>query len=532
VETEAAVQAFVAEHVARVAPLIREQAHANWEAATTGSKEASARVAEVRAELLRIYASADDLARLRAWEAAGAVGDPRLARQLRLLVLAYERGQQDEATIQAITALERELRDLFNTFRGTFRGRQVSDNELEAVLRTEREAETLRAAWEASKQIGAQAAPKVRELARVRNAAARAQGDPDYFIRSLRLAEIPPDRLEEILLGLARLTEEPFRQAKDLLDRDLAAHYGIGVDELRPWHYQDPFFQRPPAIGPAADLDAWFADKDLVALTVRTYDGLGLEIRDLVARSDLFGRPGKNQHAFCTHIDRLTGDIRVLCNVEPNHRWATTLLHEFGHAVYNQGLGRDLPFLLRTAAHAITTEAVAMLLGRLTLDPEWLGGVAGIPYRDLAPVVPALRERQRLELLVFARWVLVIVSFERALYADPEQDLDALWWELVERYQLLTRPEAPPEGAWASKIHLSTHPVYYQNYLLGELMASQLGAALRQRFGGLVDRPEAGRWLVEQVFAPGASYDWDALTEHATGERLTASHFVRELEAA
>ena len=51
--------------------------------------------------------------------------------------------------------------------------------------------------------------------------------------------------------------------------------------------------------------------------------------------SDLYARDGKSQHAFCIDIDR-EGDVRVLCNVEPSERWMETMLHEFGHAVYDR----------------------------------------------------------------------------------------------------------------------------------------------------------------------------------------------------
>jgi peptidyl-dipeptidase A len=135
---------------------------------------------------------------------------------------------------------------------------------------------------------------------------------------------------------------------------------------------------------------------------------------------------------------------------------------------------------------------------------------------------------RRAKLLVFARWVLVMTNFERALYADPEQDLDALWWDLVERHQQVRRPDNRHEPDWAAKIHIASAPVYYQNYLYGELVASQLQDALGVE-GGLVDRPDSGRLLVERLFRPGASMRWDHLIEHATGEPLSAKAFAAEL---
>jgi peptidyl-dipeptidase A len=271
-----------------------------------------------------------------------------------------------------------------------------------------------------------------------------------------------------------------------------------------------------------------FTDADLEALTLRTYDGLGLDLHAVMGNSDLYAREGKSQHAFCIHVDR-SGDVRVLCNVRPNARWAETMLHEFGHAAYDRALGDDLPWFLREPAHALTTEGVAMLFGRLARSREWLGTVVGVPDADLATLAPRLDEARRAALLVFARWVLVMTTFERDLYADPDADLDARWWDLVERFQLVRRPDGRHAPDWAAKIHLAVAPVYYQNYLYGELVASQLQAALAARAGGIVERPDAGRLLDEGVFRPGASQRWDRLIEAATGEPLSVRHFAGEL---
>ena len=147
-------------------------------------------------------------------------------------------------------------------------------------------------------------------------------------------------------------------------------------------------------------------------------------------------------------------------------------------------------------------------------------------------LAPRLAAAQRASLLVFARWVLVVTHFERALYADPDADLDTAWWDLVERFQRLRRPVDRHAPDWAAKIHLAVVPVYYQNYLYGELFASQLGAQLRDDFGGLVHTARAGTHLCEQVFAPAAALRWDRFVEHATGRPLDARAFARDLVAA
>lgn len=219
--------------------------------------------------------------------------------------------------------------------------------------------------------------------------------------------------------------------------------------------------------------------------------------------------------------------MRVLANIEANERWMGTMLHEFGHAIYDLEADPELPWLLRGAAHPLTTEGIAMLFGRLSRDEEWLAEVAEV---DAHSIQNELHQMQRAALLVFARWVLVMTHFERELYADPDSDLDKLWWDLVEKYQLVNRPERSAAD-WAAKIHIAVAPVYYQNYLYGELFASQLAAKLRDVAGGLVSRDTAGKFLLDEVFRRGASLRWDDLIEQATGEELSARHLASELSA-
>ena len=48
--------------------------------------------------------------------------------------------------------------------------------------------------------------------------------------------------------------------------------------------------------------------------------------------------------------------------------------------------------------------------------------------------------------------------FEKAMYANPDQDLNALWWILVEKYQLVKKPEGRNEPDWSTKIQIALYP--------------------------------------------------------------------------
>jgi peptidyl-dipeptidase A len=521
---------LVADVEARLRPLEVALAEAWWETSTRSSPEANQRRERIELERRALLADSDAFDAIRSARTAG-VDDRLISRQLDVLHDAFAPQQVPEDLRRKLVELEVAVESTFNTFRGEIDDRRVDDNDILEILRTSDDSDERRAGWEASKQVGAEVAAEVRELARLRNESARGLGYRDHFALALATGELDEDRLFATLAEVDRHTAEPFTAWKAALDERLAARFGVAADDLRPWHYDDPFFQDPPAAA-AIDLDPFFEDADLEQLTLRTYDGLALDLRPVLSRSDLFSREGKSQHAFCIDIDR-EGDVRVLCNVEPNERWVDTMLHEFGHATYDREVDRSLPWLLRSAAHPLSTEGIAMLFGRLARDPAWLRDIAGVPPAQVDDLAPRLAESRRANLLVFARWVLVMTAFERGLYADPDADHEARWWDLVERYQLVHRPD-PGVGsgaAWASKIHLTVAPVYYQNYLYGELTASQLAATIEERAGGLVNSTAAGRFLVDEFFRPGASQRWDRLIERATGAPLGAAAFAEQLVA-
>lgn len=518
-------RAVVERAVERLRPLYKAASLSWWDANVSATEENERRRVEAELALSDALADADLFRDVQSARANGATGDVR--RQLDLLHASLVPRQAPEALRHRIVELEASVESRFAQHRGEVAGRAVDDNEIKRILRESDDVAERREAWEASKTVGAAVADDVRELVRLRNEAARSLGYRDWFALAVTTSEMDEARLFETLDECDRLTADAFAAWKVGTDARLAERFRCDAAGLRPWHYEDPFFQEVPAAG-GVDLTDVFAGKDVVALARATYDGIGVDTGQILDRSDLYPREGKCQHAFCIDVDR-EGDVRVLANVADDRYWADTMLHELGHGAYDAGFDPALPWLLRDC-HLTVTEGIAILMGRLAQDPEWLRDVAGLGAHQLAGLDAGLRAAQAAELLVFTRWVLVMTNFERALYADPEADLSAVWWGLVSRYQLLTPPEGRRAPDWAAKIHVACAPVYYHTYLFGNLVASQLRATLDRLAGGLVGRRAAGSFLAEQVFRPGQSLRWDRLIETATGEPLTVAHAARMIE--
>jgi peptidyl-dipeptidase A len=525
---------FIARFEASFRPLSRKAAIASFDASLSGRDEDFTTAADLEVAMSTLLSNKQDFLTLQRIRNAGMIEDPLLKRELDVLYHMYLGKQIDAAKLEDMIRLQKAVEQKFSTYRSMVRGRARTDNEIEDILKTSTNSAELEEAWTASKRVGALVAPDVLRLVRMRNDAARSLGFRNYHAMQLELSEQDPEAIEKLFDELDGLTREAFRALKADIDAYLAPRLGVPVDALRPWHYQNRFFQEAPRIYDV-DLDRFYRDKDIVAITRRYFAGIGLGIDTMVAHSDLYERAGKYQHAYCTNIDR-EGDVRIVCNITPSYNWMNTALHEFGHGVYDYYSDRQVPWILREPAHTFTTEAIAMFFGRLAANPRWMAEAADIPAAETNAVESDLSKSLRLEQLTFSRWAQVMYRFEKAMYENPDQDLNDLWWRLVERYQMIHRPEGRNAPDWASKIHVALYPAYYHNYLLGELLASQIAhhigtSVLRSHNPGsdsFTGQPNVGAYLQERIFRPGNTMHWSEMIRRATGEELTPAWYARQ----
>lgn len=522
------VQGYLTLLQSLIEPLAQEYSESNWQLNLTGDETLAVRTAELGEQLASIFANPEHYAVVSDIRSRD-IDDDLQRRQYELLYREFQAGQISAEAIKQITQLETELGQIYNNYRAVLDGNSCSDNELAAVLEHSSDPSRCQRAWEASKQIGPLVAPKLLELVSVRNREAHRLGFNDYYSMAIELQELDPEHLADILQQLDDLTRAPYIAYKQQLDKQLSRKFGISVDRLHPGHYGDPFFQSAPAEN--EEIGKAFEDVRIEEVCSQFYHNIGMDVSDIMARSDLYEREGKCQHAFCTNIDHAQ-DIRILCNLRGTERWLSTMLHELGHAVYDQYIPASLPFFLREPAHTLSTEAVAELMGRFTKSQGWLSRYSGIDPQQIEHIGPALQRQLRNELLVFTRWVLVMCEFERCLYAHPEADLNQVWWDIVQKYQMISTQRSESDADWATKIHLSIAPAYYQNYILGEMMASQLMAKLRRNGmsdDDIISSSQTGEFLINKLFALGKSKHWDDALEYATGELLNPAYFAEEL---
>jgi len=525
---------FIKNLETKTIPLFKEMNTAYWNASISGKKEDFDKNAELQNKWAAIFSNKDDFAKLKKFKEAVDIKDELLKRQLTVLYNQYLQNQVDTARINAVNRMQNAIEQKFGNFRTDINGKKLTDNQVEDILVKSTDSKELKEVWTAQKKIGTTVSADILKLVKMRNEIAKSLGFNNYHEMSLKVGEEDPAEISKLLDDLDNLTKDAFAKEKANVDDYYVKRYNIKKEELMPWHYQNRFFQEAPKIY-KVNYDDFYKGKDLPNLMQSYYKGIGLPVDDIFKNCDLFEKPGKNQHAYEIDIDRM-GDVRVLCNVVANEKWMNTLLHEFGHANYSKHVDAKLPFFLRVEAHTLTTEAIAMMFGRFSTNATWLKDMGIINEDEMKKVSDDGFKALRLTELVFSRWVQVMYRFEKSMYENPDQDLNKLWWDLVEKYQLLKKPEGRNEPDWATKIHIATFPCYYHNYLLGDLFSSQLYYYVTKNIiksedyknQSWANHPEVGKFLIEKVFSPGAKYYWNEMIEKATGEKLTSKYFAEQ----
>jgi peptidyl-dipeptidase A len=532
-DASARAQKFIAEHEARIKPLEIAVNLAWWNANISGKNEDFQAKEQAQNKLDQALANRERFAELKAIR-EGKPADPLVKRQIDVLYLIYLEKQVDPELLKRITSKANAIEQAFNVFRAQVGDKTYTDSEVRQILRKSTDSTERKKVWEASKAVGGKIEADLKELVLLRNEAATRLGFKNYHAMQLELNEQKQADVLKLFDELDELTRGPFAASKAEIDQVLAKQCNVPVKDLRPWHYHDPFFQEAPAVY-GVSLDTPFQQADILKICKEFYAGIGLPIDDVIDRSDLYEKPGKSPHAFCTDIDR-SGDVRVLANIVPTEYWMATMLHELGHAVYSsKNIPQSVPYVVRSDAHILCTEGAAMMFERFSKSADFLKAM-GVKVDDPQAYNRAGAKMRRDQLLIFSRWCQVMLRFEVALYGNPGEDLNKLWWDLVEKYQLVHRPDDRSAPDYASKIHVVSAPAYYHNYMMGQLFACQVHRTICQEVLKASDVPSAiypgdqrvGEFMKTRVFAPGRTLPWNDLTRHATGEPLNAKAFAAE----
>ena len=364
-------------------------AEAEWAANThivAGDTLNAHNVQKANEAMAAFTGSAENIAKATEFLASSDVLDDITIRQLKavLSAAANNPGTVPELVKQRIAAENAQNENLFG-FDFQIDGKSVSANEIDAVLRDEKNLAKRQAAWESSKAVGKELKTGLDNLRNLRNQTVQALGYNDYFTYQVSDYGMTTEEMMELNLTLVREIWPLYKQLHTYMRYELAKKYNQPVPEMIPAHWipnrwaQD-WTSEVEVKG--YDLDAIIAEKGdvwCVEQAERFYVSLGLEKlpASFYSKSSLYPVPAgadykKNNHASAWHMN-LGDDVRSLMSVEPNAEWYETTHHEFGHIYYYMAYSNpNVPVILRGGANRAFHEAIGSMLGLAAMQKPFL----------------------------------------------------------------------------------------------------------------------------------------------------------------
>ncbi len=424
----------------------------------------------------------------------------------------------------------------------------LSANEIDEKLRTSTKVDERLAYWNASKEIGRPLKAGLGDLQKLRNQVAREMGYSSFF--ALQVADYGMTTDEMLALNDKMLADMgPFyAELHTYAGRQFAKRYGQPAPKggKIPAHwFPNRWAQNWPGIVEGVDLDPYFKDKSaewIVKQAESFFTSIGFQALppSFWEKSDLYpvakgSERKKNSHASAWHVD-LGKDVRSLMSVEPNPRWFETTHHELGHIYYYLAYSRpEVPPTLREGANRAFHEAVGDLLSI---------AAGQTPYLKQQKIVPAKTKFNETQLMlnaalekdvVFMPWSAgVMTRFEYELYEKnlPADQWQKRWWELVDKYQKVSVPDARRLEDMGlcdacSKTHINDDPAQYYDYALANVIKFQLHEhiatkILKQdpRNCNYYGNKQIGDFLWK-ILEQGATRDWREVMREATGEEIS-----------
>jgi carboxypeptidase Taq len=267
------------------------------------------------------------------------------------------------------------------------------------------------------------------------------------------------------------------------------------------------------------------------------------------------GRIDTTEHPFCSGY---VGDVRITTRYNNSNPFVslTSLLHEAGHALYEQGLdpdtwGTPLSEPVGMGVHESQSRLWENMVGRSDAFWAW----AWPKFQEAFPDKTTDMTRDELLFILhdsqpgFIRveadevtynlHVILRFELERELLhneLEPEQLPDA--WNAKMDELLGIEPPDHRQGV-LQDVHWSSGAFgYFPSYAIGNLLAAQVFQAAEEDVGPFDDAFSSGNfepllsWLRGEIHQRGKRYRTDELTEEVTGSPLQVDPFIEHVKSS
>lgn len=266
------------------------------------------------------------------------------------------------------------------------------------------------------------------------------------------------------------------------------------------------------------------------------------------------GRIDETEHPFTTgYFD----DVRITTHYHEDNVAASlfSVLHEAGHAIYEQNLRHEWMYLpvgsgCSHGFHESQSRFVENMVGR---SPEFwayyfpkLRKITGrlfskVRVSDFVHAINQVKPskiRIRADEVTYGLHIIIRFEMEQDLFSGKltVRDLPEVWNQKYKDY-LGVRIKDDSEGLmqdthWASGLF-----GYFPSYALGNIYSGQILAAMEKDIANWRkclakgDFATVKQWLAKNVYSDGNLYDPADLLKRITGERINAKDYIGYLEA-
>ncbi|OQW60642.1 MAG: peptidyl-dipeptidase [Proteobacteria bacterium HN_bin10] len=457
---------------------------------------------------------------------------------------------QREGAAGQLSEITTRLASIYSTGRIDYQGRQVTLDELETLMGTERNPARLEEIWTKWHAVAAPMRDDYARMVEIANQGARDLGFDNVGQMWLSNYDMPADDMEREVERLWSQLSPFYEQLHCYVRARLNDRYGdaivpmdqpIRADLLgnmwaQDWSTLMPI-ARPP--GGRATYDttqlltrARTTPVQMTETAERFYTSLGFpELPDTFWERSLLTRPRDRDvvcHASAWNIDNVD-DLRVKQCIQVNAEHFQTIHHELGHNFYQRAYNQQ-PFLYRNGAHDGFHEAIGDFVA-LNITPEYLTEIGLLRRNQIPPAsadVSLLMERA-LEKISFLPFAITMDQWRWQVFdgrITPDR-YNAAWWELRQRYQGIRPPNARGEQFFdpGAKYHIANNVPYLRYFLSYVLQFQFYEAACRQAgWEGPLHRctiygnREVGERF-QRMLEMGQSRPWPDALEAFTGTR-------------
>jgi peptidyl-dipeptidase A len=541
------VAAFFEQYSKEYVAKYTASSEAAWRAGTDVSEQHTNEQVVADLAFSEFAGAADTITKLKEFKQRTTLSDLQRREVEKALLKAAESPATVPDVVKARVAAEARQRAALDGFRfmmadGKGGSAVVTPNDLDGILRTSRDLDERRRAWEASKTSGVALKKGLLELRDLRNKVARELGYSSYFALQVADYGMTVPEMMALLDGVLADMRPAYEQLHAYARRQLAKRYAQPVPDLIPAHWlSNRWSQEWPGLVDGIDLDPLFASmkpEQLIRTAEDFYVSMGFPKLppSFYDKSDLYALPAgsprmKNTHASAWHID-LGQDVRSLMSVESDFQWFTTTHHELGHIYYYIAYTRpEVPPLLREGANRAFHEGIGELISLAASQQSYLRSLGVLPSDQKIDNVQWLLNDATMS-IVFLPWSAGVMShWEHDFYELelPADQMNARWWHYVKKYQGIEPPSARGEEFCdaATKTHINDDPAAYYDYALATLLKFQFHRTIARdilktdyndaNYRGSVATGD----FLRSILREGQTRDWRDLVKETTGEEMS-----------